>query len=241
MSRLTAIGVLALLSAVPLVAQTSSPSWPQWRGVARDGAATFDVPGTWPQQLTRRWEVTVGEGHSSPVVAGDRIVVFTRQAEREVVAAYDLGTGKLLWLDGYAAPYTLNSAARAHGKGPKSTPAIADGRVFTLGISGVLSAHDLASGKMLWRTEAAATLPQYGTAMSPMVDGTAVIAHMGGDSAGALTAFEAATGRVRWRWTGAGPSYASPVIATLAGTRQIVTQTRNQLAGVEASSGQPLW
>lgn len=241
MSRLISAGVLFLVASVPLVAQTGAPSWPQWRGAARDGVAAFSVPGTWPQQLTRRWEVTVGAGHASPVVAGDRVVVFTRLAEREVVAAYDLASGKPLWQDGYAAPYTINPAAQAHGKGPKSTPAVADGRVFTLGISGVLSAHDLASGTLLWRTEASATLPEYGTAMSPIVDGTAVIAHMGGTDAGALTAFEAATGRVRWRWTGAGPGYASPVIATLAGTRQIVTQTQNQLVGVEVSSGRLLW
>src|SRR5689334_3185427 len=129
--------------------------WAQWRGPARDGiASTFTPPAAWPAQLTKKWQATVGLGHSSPVVAGNRIVIHTRVGERETVAAYDLASGKPLWQDGVDAPYTMNMAARAHGPGPKSTPAIADGRVFTMGVSGIFSAHDLATGKLLWRKNA---------------------------------------------------------------------------------------
>ena len=107
--------------------------WSQWRGPARDGvASSFTVPTVWPAQLTKRWQATVGLGHASPVISGNRIVVHSRQGSREVVTAYDLQSGKQLWQDGVEAPYTMNSAATGHGPGPKSTPAIADGRVFAL-------------------------------------------------------------------------------------------------------------
>jgi outer membrane protein assembly factor BamB len=160
---------------------------------------------------------------------------------REVVAAYDLESGKQLWQDGIEAPYTMNPAARGHGPGPKSTPAIAGGRVFTLGISGIFSAHDLATGKLLWRKNAPPAPPEFGTASSPLVDGTTVIAYLGGKDAGALTAMDAATGKEQWRWTGDGPAYSSPVIATFAGTKQIIVQSQNKLVGVNAADGRLLW
>jgi outer membrane protein assembly factor BamB len=218
-----------------------APSWPQWRGPERDGVAAFDAPATWPAALSKRWETVVGAGHASPVISGARVVVHAREGTREVVTAFDLQTGKRLWQVGYDAPYQVNPAAHAHGPGPKSTPAIAGSRVFTMGISGVLSAFDLATGKILWRTPASPTLPLYGTATSPLVDGDRVIAFMGGHDRGALTAFDAATGAVRWRWTGDGPGYASPVIAELGGTRHLVTQSQNRLIGVSAADGRLLW
>src|SRR5689334_1732828 len=112
--------------------------WPQWRGPARDGvASTFTAPASWPAQLTKRWQATVGAGHSSPVVSGTRVIIHTRQGTREVISAYDLASGKPLWQDGVEAPYTVNPAAAGHGPGPKSTPAVAGGRVFTMGVSGI--------------------------------------------------------------------------------------------------------
>ena len=216
--------------------------WPQWRGPARDGvASTFTVPTAWPAQLTKRWQAAVGLGHASPVISGNRVVVHARQGNREIVSAYDLQSGKQLWQDGVDAPYTMNSAATGHGPGPKSTPAIADGRVFTLGISGIFSAHDLATGKLLWRKNAPPAPPEFGTATSPLVDGSNVIAFLGGTGGGALTASDAASGAVKWRWAGDGPSYASPVIATLGGTRQVITQSQNKLVGIDAAGGQLLW
>jgi len=233
---------IALLSSLSVTSTAqSAPTWNQWRGPARDGVAMFTAPATWPQQLTRRWEVPVGAGHSSPVVADDRVLIFTRQGEREVLAAHDLKTGKQIWQDGYSAPYTMNPAARGHGPGPKATPAIAANRVFTLGISGIVAAHDLATGKLLWRREPSSTLPLYGAAMSPVVDGNLVIAHVGGHDAGALTAFDAASGKIVWRWTGSGPGYGSPIVAPLAGTRQVVTQTQQLMVGVDIADGRLLW
>jgi outer membrane protein assembly factor BamB len=221
---------------------TVSADWPQWRGPERDGVASaFTVPSAWPAQLTKRWQSAVGAGHASPVIAGNRVVVHTRQGNREIVAAYDLASGKQLWQDGVDAPYTMNSAATGHGPGPKSTPAVADGRVFTLGISGIFSAHDLATGKLLWRKNAPPTPPEFGTATSPMVDGAAVIAFLGGPGAGALTAMDVATGTVKWRWTGDGPAYSSPILAIFTGTRQIIIQSQNRLVSVAAGDGRLLW
>jgi outer membrane protein assembly factor BamB len=226
-------------------AQAQSPAgWPQWRGPARDGVATaFTPPATWPAQLAKRWEVTVGAGHASPVVAGNRVVLHSRQGTREMVTAYDLQSGKQLWQDGIEAPYTVNSAAAAHGPGPKSTPAIAGGRVFTLGISGIFSAHDLNSGKLLWRKNAPKTLPLYGTASSPIVDGSLVIAFLGGQNAGALTAMDTGTGAVKWEWKGDGPGYSSPIILNPGGggPRQVIVQSQERLVGVNVVDGQLLW
>ena len=183
----------------------------------------------------------MGAGHASPVISGSRVIVHTRQQTREIVAAYDLESGKQLWQQGVEAPYTVNPAAAGHGPGPKSTPAVAGGRVFTLGISGIFSAHDLATGKLVWRKNAPPTPPLYGTASSPIVDGAAVIAFLGGENAGALTAMDAATGAVKWEWKGDGPGYSSPIIATLAGTRQVIVQSQTKLVSVNAADGRLLW
>ena len=242
MVRRIGLALLIVNFSLPAVQVQSPAAWPQWRGPARDGVASaFTVPVTWPAQLTKKWSSTVGAGHSSPVVSGNRVVVHTREGNREIVAAYDLESGKQLWQDGVDAPYTMNPAATGHGPGPKSTPAVADGRVFTLGISGIFSAHDLATGKLLWRKNAPPTPPEFGTASSPMVDGTSVIAFLGGLNAGALTATDVAKGTVKWQWTGDGPSYSSPIMATFAGTRQIIVQSQNKLVGVAATDGRLLW
>ena len=233
--------LVTLVTFVTLVTPASA-DWPQWRGQARDGVASaFTPPAAWPAQLTKRWQITVGAGHASPVVAGNRVILHSRLGNREIVAAYDLASGKQLWQDGVEAPYTMNRAALGHGPGPKSTPTIADGRVFTFGISGIFSAHDLATGKLLWRKPAPKVLPEFGTAMSPIVDGTQVIAHLGGQNSGALTAMDVATGAVKWQWPGDGPAYASPIIATFAGVRQVITQSQNKIVGVDPRDGKLLW
>src|SRR5262245_29796828 len=118
---------------VILTAQTGySQDWPQWRGAKRDGVVTgFNAPANWPAELKTKWKITVGLGHSSPVVVGNRIYLHTRQGEKEVVAGYDLGTGKVLWQDAYVAEYAMNPAAMTHGKGPKSTPVYQNGKLYT--------------------------------------------------------------------------------------------------------------
>ena len=249
MRRITAVVAMVVIVGAWAGAQAPPPSpvaarvdWPQWRGPARDGVASgLTVPTAWPAQLTKKWQATVGLGHSSPVVFADRVIVHTRLKEREVVTAFDLASGKQLWQDGVNAPYIMNPAAIGHGPGPKSTPLIAGGRVFTFGISGIFSAHDLATGKLLWRKNEAPVPPEFGTASSPLADGGNVIAFLGGMKGGALTSMDGATGAVKWTWTGDGPAYASPILATLAGTRQVITQSQNKLVGLSAADGRLLW
>ncbi len=223
-------------------AVTLAADWPQWRGPHRDGTgATFSAPAEWPETLTRRWKITVGSGHASPVLAGGRVFLHTRQQDDEVVSALDASTGKIVWQERYRAPYRMNPAATGLGPGPKSTPAVANGRVVTLGISGILSAFDANTGKVLWRKPAPAEPPLYGTGMSPVIDGGLVIAHVGGHGSGALTAFDAATGAEKWKWSGDGPGYGSPVIATLGGVKQIVTESQEKIVSVSAADGRLLW
>ena len=235
------MAVLAVLCGLATAGAQTSTDWPQWRGPMRDGSIGAELPAQWPEALKKRWEIPVGSGHASPVVSGNRVVVIARQGEEEIVRALDVASGKELWRAAYPAPYIVNPAAQSHGAGPKSTPAIAGGRVFTFGIGGVLSAFDLASGKLLWRVPAPAVQPQYGTATSPLVDGTSVIAHVGGQDSGALTSFDAATGKPRWQWTGDGPGSGSPIIATIGGVRQVIAQTQRFLVGLDASTGALLW
>lgn len=220
--------------------------FPQWRGVNRDGVVgAVKLPAAWPATLRRKWRIGVGEGHASPVAAGGTLFVFARQAENEILRAVDPAAGKVLWTSSNAAPYTVNPAATKHRKGPKSTPVVVGGRVITFGISGILSAHDATNGKVVWRKEFGKefreTSPLYGAAMSPIVEQGLVIAHVGGDEAGALTAFDAGTGAVRWRWAEDGPGYASPVAVSLGGRRQVVTQSVRNIVSVGAKDGKTIW
>ncbi|HKQ52456.1 MAG TPA: PQQ-binding-like beta-propeller repeat protein, partial [Pyrinomonadaceae bacterium] len=232
---------LALAPAPPAAAD-----WPQWRGPNRDGRVTgFNAPRAWPKTLREQWKVTVGVGHSTPLLVGDRIYVFARSGEEEVLMALDAAGGKELWRSGQRVAYEMNPAASGHGKGPKSTPVFSNNRVYTLGISGHLSCHDARTGKVIWRKDFSGqypnTSPLYGTAMSPVIEKNLLIAHVGGHDKGALTAFDAETGKVIWSYEQDGPAYSSPVVADLAGVRQVVTFTQKELVGVEAATGKLLW
>ncbi|HMV47955.1 MAG TPA: PQQ-like beta-propeller repeat protein [Blastocatellia bacterium] len=237
-------GVLFFL--LVFAAFASAQDFSQWRGTNRDGAITgFVAPKVWPEQLKSKWKVQVGVGHSSPLIVGQTVYLHSRQGENEVVAAYNLETGKTLWSDSYPVAYTMNSAATGHGKGPKSTPVASNGRLYTLGITGVLSCYDLAKGKLAWRKDFGQRFgekaPDFGTASSPMVDRGLVILHAGGDTKGGLVALDAVTGNEKWAWTQDGPAYASPIAVDIAGKRQIVTQSRQNIVGIWADNGGLLW
>jgi outer membrane protein assembly factor BamB len=214
--------------------------WPQWRGPNRDGSVAPDQSKPWPERLRQVWNAPVGEGHSSPVVAGKRVFQFARLQDNEVVAAYDLDSGKQVWRQSYAAPYQMNSAATSHGKGPKSTPVVAGERLYTLGISGILNCWDIASGKKIWGLDSKGS-PLYGQASSPVVDRGMLIASVGPQSGGALTAFDAASGGVKWQWKEDGPAYASPVVGEFGGVRQVITNTESNIVGISAADGKLVW
>jgi outer membrane protein assembly factor BamB len=220
--------------------------WSQWRGPSRTGMTTaFKVPASWPERPRQLWKVKGGEGHSSPIVAADRVYLFSRIADQEVVTAYDIAAGKEVWRQAYDAPYQMNPAATSHGKGPKSTPAFDRGRLYTFGISGILSAWDAASGKLIWRSDFKkafpATSPDFGVAMSPVVTSGKLIVHAGGPGNGALLALDPLSGKQLWTWKGDAPAYASPVVATIDTVAQVITQTQKHVVGVSLADGTLLW
>jgi outer membrane protein assembly factor BamB len=242
-SRLWSL-TLTLCTIVLFTAPCYGQDWPQWRGPNRDGNAPA-LPSELPKTLKEEWKVTVGVGHSSPVMSNGNIYIFARQGEEETLLCLDAATGKEIWKSSQPISFEMHPAATGHRKGPKSTPVIYKGGVFTLGISGVLSAHDARTGKLKWRYDSskqfAKTWPLYGTAMSPIVDHDLVIAHVGGPDKGALIAFDAETGTVKWTNDMDGPAYASPILVTLAGVRQVVTFMQKDFVGVDAATGKLLW
>jgi outer membrane protein assembly factor BamB len=225
-------------------ASLSAEQWTGWRGAGKQGVSTATMPAALAPKASDVWAVSVGAGHASPVVDGQRVYVFARKGEQEVAQALDLASGTLLWSAGYDQPYTMNPAATGHGKGPKSTPLLAGGRLFTLGIAGVLSGFDAATGKALWRHDSGKEFggpPEFGTAMSPILDNGLLIAHVGGAKGGALRAFDPTTGAAKWSWTGDGPGYGTPVALVAGGVRQIVAVTQSKVVGVDAATGALLW
>jgi len=229
-------------AAVPGLAQSGPLDYPQWRGANRDGAAAaFTEPAAWPTRLTRQWQVETGLGYATPIVVGDRVYTFGRLGTDEVVMALDAASGAVVWRTAYDGAFRNNAGTQRHGPGPKSTPLYYDGKLFTLGINGVVSAFDADDGTILWQEPAQGIEPLYATALSPVADDGRVIFHVGGHDDGALTAFDADSGTPIWRWTGDGPAYASPMIAQLDGVRQVVTVTQAHVVGVSAESGALLW
>jgi outer membrane protein assembly factor BamB len=154
----------------------------------------------------------------------------------------DLASGKEIWQQVYPVSFTMNKGAARHGQGPKSTPAFANGRLFSIGMTGVITAFDAASGRQLWQKPGSDSVPMFTThASSPIVARDVVIFHVGGHDKGAITAFDVNTGATRWSWDGDGPSYGSPIAVDLGGERQLIALTQRKLVGLDISAGTLLW
>ena len=236
LSRAAVVGCVIAISAGCVLAQ----DWPQWRGSSRDGkAGGFTAPAKWPKELTQKWKETVGSGDATPALVGDKLYVFTRQGAEEVILCLNAGSGKELWRDKYEAQ-AVTRPADSH-PGPRSSPAVAEGKVVTLGVGGVLSCLDT-SGNLVWRKDPfPKVVPRFFTSFSPIIVDGMAIAHLGGPGNGAIIAYDLATGEEKWRWADEGPDYGSPVLLTVAGTKQIVTPTEKSIVGVAVADGKLLW
>jgi outer membrane protein assembly factor BamB len=220
----------------------SAQDWPQWRGPNRDGkAAGFDAPKAWPKELTQKWRTTVGGGDSSPALVGDKLYVFSREEAEEVTRCLEAETGKEIWADKYAVKAISGPDAGQHS-GPRSSPAVANGRVVTLGVLGTLSCLDAASGKMLWRKDDfPGAWPRFHVASSPIIVDGLVIAQLGKETEGGIVAYDLATGEQKWKWLEEGPGYASPVLLSGAGVKSIVTETVKSVVAISVADGKALW
>ena len=235
LSRVIMLGCVILIVASCVFAQ----DWPQWRGPNRDGKVTgFKTPERWV--LKQRWKTTVGSGDATPALIGDKLYVFTRQGDNEVTTCLDAGSGKELWTNKYAAQVVTGAASRHPG--PRSSPAVADGKVVTLGVGGVVSCLDAAGGKLIWRKDPFLKIvPRFFTSYSPIIVDGMAIAHFGGQGNGAIIAYDLNTGNEKWRWADEGPDYGSPVLLTVDGTKQIASPTEKSIVGISVADGKLLW
>lgn len=250
------LGTAALLAAAGVGLAGSAASqedWTGFRGPNRDGRvvgwpARLGDPARWPQTLEPGWRVRVGLGHASPLRVGPSVLVFTREGGEEALRALDPADGREVWRSAYPAPFPMHRAALDHGPGPKGTPEIAGGRVFTLGISGILSAWDLADGSLLWRSAEDSRFtggdwPLYGAGASPLAlpEANLVVVHRGGPERGVIAALEAASGETVWEIEGDGPAYVSPILAEVAGIPAILTMTEERIVALSPDDGRLLW
>jgi outer membrane protein assembly factor BamB len=237
LSKTILLGCVILICASSIFAQ----DWPQWRGSNRDGKAEgFKAPAQWPDALKLRWKTPVGLGDATPALVGDTLYVFTRQSDDEVTTSLETVTGEELWTEKYAAQ-AVTRPADSH-PGPRSSPAVANGKVVTLGVGGVVSCLDATNGKLLWRKDPFPKIvPRFFTSYSPIIIGGMAIVHLGGPGNGAIIAYDLASGNEKWRWAGEGPDYGSPVLLTVGGTKQIVSPTEKSVVGISVADGKLLW
>lgn len=233
-----ALGFLIGLASAQMV---HGGDWPGWLGPTRDGVSPETVQ-PWKGNPPILWRVQTGEGHSSPVVADGKVFVFSKvkDQEAEALACFDANTGKNIWASADPRP----SFANQFGNGPRATPLIADGKVFTHGASGMLLARDLASGKILWRVE---TLKKFngknlffGASSSPLLAGGKLILLVGGQNAG-IVAVDPASGKTLWTGTDDRASYSSPIHWKSPEGDLVLALTGKGLACLNLADGQRLW
>jgi outer membrane protein assembly factor BamB len=231
-------GAALLLAAGCVRAQ----DWPQWRGPNRDNKVTgFTEPKAWPKDLTKKWSVKVGLADASPVLVGDKLYVFARDGGDEVIQCLDAAKGTEVWKEKYAT--AAASVPMGGHTGPRSAPVVADGKVCTFGVNGVLTCWDAAKGTKLWQKDTKGK-PQFFTATSPIVADGKCIVYIGGGgrppTKGEIVAYDLASGEEKWKWSGEGPAYGSPVLMTVDGTKMIVTLSESRLIAV-GLDGKLLW
>jgi outer membrane protein assembly factor BamB len=213
--------------------------WPGFRGPSRDGVVRgVTIHTDWAAAPpVEMWRRPIGPGWSSFAVLGDLIYTQEQRGPDEIVSAYNLRTGQPVWRHHDKLRFWESNG----GAGPRATPTVSDGRVFTLGATGMLNALDAQTGARLWAQDAAkdtgAKLPEWGFSGSPLVvDGLVVVA-----ASGTLIAYDAATGSRRWTGPAGNESYTSPQLATIDGVKQVLLMSGTGLASVALADGKPLW
>lgn len=237
MTRFPVALVLALTPTLPLAAA----DWPQFLGPTRNNQSPEKVT-PWTGTPKVLWKQPVGESHSSPVVAKGLVYAFyqPKGKDADALAAFDAATGEKKWEQSYARA----AFSPPFGNGPRGTPAVADGKAYTLGGTGVLACWDAADGKVLWQVD---TLKEFkapnltfGVSGSPLVAGGKVFVNVGGKGAG-VAAFDAATGKLAWKAADDKASYSSPILVEDGGARQVVFLTASGLAAFDPDTGKEGW
>ena len=235
MSRRVTIAIAAVL----LAAVRVTADWPQFLGSDRNGAyrgtpivTTFPASG--PKVV---WSTKVGQGLAGPVVVGNRLILFHRVGDREVVESLDVASGTRQWQYGYPTAYRDDFG---FDEGPRAVPVVVDGIVYTFGAEGQLHAVSLDRGQRLWSENTAQKFGVakgfFGAAGSPLVENGRVMANIGGTKAG-IIAFSARKGAVEWTATEDAASYSSPVAAAIGGQRYAIFLTRAGLVGLDPANG----
>ena len=220
-------------------AATNTTDWPGFRGPQRDSIVRgvrikTDWSASPPVQL---WRQPVGPGWSSFAVHDGRFYTQEQRGDDEIVACYDVNTGKPVWRHRDRARFWESNA----GAGPRATPTISNGRVYTQGGTGIVNVLDAATGNVVWTrnavTDTGAKVPIWGIAGSPLVVNDMVIVA----AAGSLVAYDLATGKPRWTGPAGATSYSSPQLVTINGVPQIVLLNSNGATSVAPADGKLLW
>jgi outer membrane protein assembly factor BamB len=220
--------------------------WPQWRGPRRDGISNETGLRTdWktiPPQTV--WKRPLGGGYSSIAISGGRLYTMDKKGKEERVLCLDPATGNEIWVH----QYPVNYAGMSYPTGPRATPTVSDGCVYTVGAAGTMLCLDArpsdGKARVLWQhdliSEFAAHLPSWGVACSPLIDGDLVCVQPGGEK-GSIVAFDRRTGQVAWHALSEVSGYSSPVAATPVGVHQIICFTGVGVVGLRAADGNQLW
>ncbi len=227
----------------PTSSAAATTYWTDFRGPKRDGQyRERPILTNWPADgLKPIWKQPVGGGYASFVIAGGRAFTIEQRGPQEVVAAYDVATGRELWTNAWIAIFRESMG----GDGPRATPTWADGRVYALGGQGELRCLDDTGGKLVWRTnildDAGATNLQWGMAAAPLVVDDTVVVLPGGPKGQSVVAYDRRTGKRAWSALDDRQAYSSPMLVTLAGTRQIVVFSATRVMGLTPDRGSVLW
>ncbi len=220
--------------------QAHATDWPQFLGPTRNGVYPGnDLAETWPKDGPPVvWQKSVGQGFSGPAVADHKLILFHRVDNQETVDCLDAATGKPLWTFAYPTAYTDDFG---FDEGPRATPSIAAGHVYTFGAEGKLHCLDFATGKKLWsvnaKKEFAAPKGFFGIACSPLVENNAVLLNIGGAEGAGIVAFDHDTGKVLWKVSDDAASYSSPIAATVNGRRYAFFFTQTGLVALDPADG----